>query len=45
MDFMILLREINWEIAERLKVTFADYRRLMTYYNCAIMEVEIIHGF
>ena len=41
---MIDGKKILWnageEIAERLKVTFADYRRLMTYYNCAIMEVE-----
>lgn len=27
-------------IADRLKVTLAEYRRLMTYYNCAMMEVE-----
>ncbi|MBQ8813926.1 MAG: GTP pyrophosphokinase family protein [Lachnospiraceae bacterium] len=28
------------EIAQRLKVTLDDYRRLMTYFNCAMMEVE-----
>lgn len=28
------------DIAHRLKVSFGEYRRLMTYYNCAMMEVE-----
>ncbi len=28
------------DIAQRLKLTFGDYRRLMTYYSCAMMEVE-----
>ena len=28
------------ELAERLKVKFDDYRRLMTYYSCAMMEIE-----
>lgn len=28
------------ELAERLKVRFDDYRRLMTYYSCAMMEME-----
>lgn len=28
------------DIAQRLKVSFGEYRRLMTYYSCAMMEVE-----
>lgn len=35
-----LLLNTDADVAQRLKVTFGDYRRLMTYYSCAMMEVE-----
>jgi len=35
-----ILPNTDADLAERLKVRFDDYRRLMTYYSCAMMEIE-----
>ena len=39
-DNRTILMNTDAELAERLKVGFEDYRRLMTYYSCAMMEIE-----
>lgn len=40
MDLLNIPFEINAETAELLKTNMEDYRRMMTYYSCAIMEIE-----